>query len=60
MKTSKIYKIVIAGVSMAVMSACTDLVNEEKDSVVSPSADGGFSPVNVTEALASAYKDLST
>lgn len=60
MKTSSIYRIVIAGVSMAVMSACTDLVNEEKDSVVNKATDGGFAPVNVPEALASAYKDLST
>lgn len=60
MKTSNIYKIIVAGVSMAVFSACTDLVNDEKDSVVNESTGGGFAPVNVTEALASAYKDLST
>ena len=60
MKTSNIYKVVVAGVSMAVLSACTDLVNDEKDSVVNKTTDGGFAPVNVTEALASAYKDLST
>ncbi|MEO6286178.1 MAG: RagB/SusD family nutrient uptake outer membrane protein [Dyadobacter sp.] len=60
MKTSQIYKVLVAGMSMAVLSACTDLVNEEKDSVVNKSADGKFAPVNVPEALASAYKDLST
>jgi hypothetical protein len=35
-------------------------VNEEKDSVVNPVVEGGFAPVNVPEALSSAYKDLST
>lgn len=60
MKTSKIYKILVAGISIGVLSSCTDLVNEERDSVVSKTADGGFAPVNVTEALSSAYKDLST
>ncbi|NIJ55729.1 RagB/SusD family nutrient uptake outer membrane protein [Dyadobacter arcticus] len=60
MKTGKIYKVLVAGMSIAVLSACTDLVNEEKDSVVNKDADGGFAPVIVTEALASAYKDLST
>ncbi|TLU98871.1 RagB/SusD family nutrient uptake outer membrane protein [Dyadobacter luticola] len=60
MKTGNIYKVLVAGMSMAVMSACTDLVTDEKDSVVNKTADGKFAPVNVPEALASAYKDLST
>lgn len=60
MKTSKLYKIFVAGASIAVFSACTDLVTDEKDSVVNKVVEGGFAPVNVVEALASAYKDLST
>lgn len=60
MKNSHIYKLLVLGVGIAVMSSCTDLVNEEKDSVVNPVVDGGFAPVNVPEALSSAYKDLST
>ena len=43
------------------MSARTDLVNEATDSVVNKDAHGGFAPIkDVGEALASAYKDLST
>lgn len=45
---------------MATLSACTDLVTVEKDSVVSQISEEGFVKVNPTEALASAYKDLST
>jgi len=60
MKIGNIYKVLFVGVSMTAMSSCTDLVNDEKDSVVNEVAEGGFAPVNVTEALASAYKDLST
>jgi starch-binding outer membrane protein, SusD/RagB family len=60
MKTSKTYKVVVAGLSIAMLSACTDLVNEEKDSVVNETVDGVFAPVNVVESLSSAYKDLST
>ncbi|MCF0050314.1 RagB/SusD family nutrient uptake outer membrane protein [Dyadobacter chenwenxiniae] len=60
MKTNQIYKLLVTGVCMATLSACTDLVNEEKDSVVNKVVEGNFAPVNVPEALASAYKDLST
>ncbi|WP_254411854.1 RagB/SusD family nutrient uptake outer membrane protein [Dyadobacter diqingensis] len=60
MKNSHIYKLLVLGVSIAAISSCTDLVNEEKDSVVNPVVEGGFAPVNVPEALSSAYKDLST
>jgi len=60
MKRNQIYKLLVASVSMAAMSACTDLVTDEKDSVVNEVVEGGFAPVNVPEALASAYKDLST
>jgi hypothetical protein len=60
MKRNQIYKLLVAGVSMVAMSACTDLVTDEKDSVVNEVVEGGFAPVNVPEALASAYKDLST
>lgn len=60
MKNSHIYKLLVLGVGIAAISSCTDLVNEEKDSVVNPVVEGGFAPVNVPEALSSAYKDLST
>jgi hypothetical protein len=60
MKNSHIYKLLVLGVGIASISSCTDLVNEEKDSVVNPVVEGGFAPVNVPEALSSAYKDLST
>ncbi|MCE7066353.1 RagB/SusD family nutrient uptake outer membrane protein [Dyadobacter sp. CY326] len=60
MKTSQIYKVMVTGVCMATLSACTDLVTDEKDSVVNKVVEGNFAPVNVVEALSSAYKDLST
>jgi len=60
MKTSHIYKLLVLSASIATLTSCTDLVNDEKDSVVNEVVEGGFAPVNVPEALASAYKDLST
>lgn len=50
----------MAGVVVAFMTGCTDLVNDEMDSVVGEVSAEGFVKVNVSEALASAYKDLST
>ncbi|OJV17524.1 MAG: RagB/SusD family nutrient uptake outer membrane protein [Dyadobacter sp. 50-39] len=60
MKKGILYKSLVAGVVVAFMSGCTDLVNDEMDSVVGQVGAEGFVKVNVPEALASAYKDLST
>lgn len=60
MKRNQIYKMLVMGVTMASLAACTDLITDEKDSVVNKVVEGGFAPVIVTEALSSAYKDLST
>ena len=60
MKSNKIYRLLILSACVSFMSACTDLITEEKDSLVSKSESGEFVPVNVPEALSSAYKDLST
>lgn len=60
MKKNQIYKLLVFSVSLAGLSSCTDLIPDEKDSVVNKVVEGGFAPVNVPEALSSAYKDLST
>ena len=58
MKRNQIYKLLVAGVSIASMTACTDLVNQEKDSIVRTSAGGTFTPGDPAALLESAYKDL--
>lgn len=60
MRNYGIYKLCV--VSLLTLSAgCTDLVTDEVDSIVSPVSDEGFVKIkDVKEALASAYKDLST
>lgn len=60
MKKGIIYKSLVACVVVAFATSCTDLINDEKDSVVAEVSDEGFVKVNVPEALESAYKDLST
>jgi hypothetical protein len=60
MKKIQFKKVLLAGLSVFMMSACTDLINDEKDSIVRANeGGGGFSPGNPTELLVSAYKDLS-
>ncbi|MBK8635403.1 MAG: RagB/SusD family nutrient uptake outer membrane protein [Saprospiraceae bacterium] len=56
-----IKKIFAIGVtaSLLLTSACTDLVNEERDSIVLPVTTDGFAKVNVPSFLEAAYKDLS-
>jgi len=55
----KLHKIILTSICMFSLTNCTDLVNDEKDSVVRVTAPGSsFSPGNPTEMLASAYKDL--
>lgn len=58
MKKNNIYKILLASTGLAFMSACTDLVNDEKDSIVRTSAGGTFTPGDPAALLESAYKDL--
>ncbi|WP_229244199.1 RagB/SusD family nutrient uptake outer membrane protein [Emticicia sp. CRIBPO] len=58
MKINKIYKVLGVGLGLVSFTACTDLINDEKDSVVRESESGGFTPGNPTELLASAYVDL--
>ncbi|SDF71951.1 SusD family protein [Dyadobacter soli] len=62
MKKTKTYhkhKLVAFALFMFAMAGCTDLVNDEQDSVVRPPVEGSsFAPGNPTEMLASAYKDL--
>ncbi len=56
----KFNKILLTGLSLAALTSCTDLVNDETDSIVRASEGGGFTAGNPTELLVSAYKDLST
>lgn len=58
MKTKQIFKFFVVGAGIATFTACTDLVNQEKDSIVRSSAGGGFTPGDPTALLESAYKDL--
>lgn len=58
MKRNQIFKLLVTGVSMATMTACTDLVNDEKDSIVRTSTGGTFTPGDPAALLESAYKDL--
>ncbi len=58
MKKNNIYKILLASTGLAFMSACTDLVNDEKDSIVRTSTGGTFTPGDPAALLESAYKDL--
>ncbi|PWJ60415.1 putative outer membrane starch-binding protein [Dyadobacter jejuensis] len=60
MKNISIYQILASAACMSLFIGCTDLVNEEKDSIVRSSEGGGFTAGNPTELLASAYKDLGT
>ncbi|WP_025763256.1 RagB/SusD family nutrient uptake outer membrane protein [Dyadobacter tibetensis] len=60
MKKLSIYQVLVTTACLAMLTGCTDLVNEEKDSIVRTSEGGGFTPGNPTELLASAYKDLGT
>ncbi|MCR9063332.1 MAG: RagB/SusD family nutrient uptake outer membrane protein [Cytophagales bacterium] len=59
MKNINIKKVLIGGLSVMLMTSCTDLVNDEKDSIVRVGSQDGFTPGNPTELLISAYKDLS-
>lgn len=60
MKKMNFKKVLVGGLSVMLLSSCTDLVNDEKDSIVRASeGGGGFTPGNPTELLVSAYKDLS-
>jgi len=58
MKKNQIFKVLLAGAGMATFTACTDLVNDEKDSIVRVSSGGGFTPGDPAALLESAYKDL--
>ncbi len=58
MKKYSINKIVLIGACFFMLAGCTDLVNSEKDSIVRPSEDGGFTAGDPTQLLSSAYKDL--
>lgn len=61
MKKNHIYKLLVSGLSIMSLSACTDLVVTEKDSIVRASSGGSvFTPGDPSEMLASAYKDLGT
>ncbi len=52
-------KILVTGLSIFALTSCTDLVNDETDSIVRTGGAGGFTAGNPTELLISAYKDLS-
>ncbi|MFN3488229.1 MAG: RagB/SusD family nutrient uptake outer membrane protein [Emticicia sp.] len=58
MKKNNIYKLLVTSLSLATMSACTDLVNDEKDSIVRTSVGGAFVAGDPAALLESAYKDL--
>ena len=59
MKYTKISTFLLFGVlGLFAFSACTDLKPDEKDSIVSSDATGGFVPGDPTQLLISAYKDL--
>lgn len=59
MKNNNLKRFLIAGIGLFAATSCTDLVNEETDSIVRAET-GGFSPGNASELLISAYKDLGT
>lgn len=59
MKNNNLKRFLVAGISLLAVTSCTDLVNEETDSIVRAET-GGFSPGNPSELLISAYKDLGT
>ncbi|MGR3811536.1 RagB/SusD family nutrient uptake outer membrane protein [Jiulongibacter sp. NS-SX5] len=59
MKNKNFKKIIAGGLSIMMLASCTDLINDEKDSIVRANeGGGGFTPGNPTELLVSAYKDL--
>ena len=59
MKKNNIYKLLVTSLSLATMSACTDLVNDEKDSLVRVITAGStFAAGDPVALLESAYKDL--
>ncbi|MCF8324559.1 MAG: RagB/SusD family nutrient uptake outer membrane protein [Leadbetterella sp.] len=60
MKNNNLKRFLIAGIGLFAATSCTDLVNEETDSIVRASEGGGFTAGNPTELLISAYKDLGT
>lgn len=60
MKNNNIKRFIVAGIGILAFTSCTDLVNDETDSIVRASEGGGFTPGNPTELLVSAYKDLGT
>ena len=60
MKNNNFKRFLIAGIGLFAATSCTDLVNEETDSIVRASEGGGFTAGNPTELLISAYKDLGT
>jgi starch-binding outer membrane protein, SusD/RagB family len=60
MKNNNIKRFLIAGIGLFAATSCTDLANEETDSIVRASEGGGFTAGNPTELLISAYKDLGT
>jgi len=58
MKRNHFYKTLGFGLSLVAFTACTDLVTDERDSIVRENSQAGFTPGNPTELLASAYIDL--
>ncbi|MCP9766680.1 RagB/SusD family nutrient uptake outer membrane protein [Lacihabitans sp. LS3-19] len=61
MKNNNLKRFLIASLGVMSFTACTDLTNNETDSIVRASEGGsGFTPGNPSELLISAYKDLST
>ncbi len=59
MKKNHLYRLLVAGVSIASLASCTDLITQEKDSIVRVSTGGSvFTKGDPTALLASAYTDL--
>ncbi|MFN3784779.1 MAG: RagB/SusD family nutrient uptake outer membrane protein [Spirosomataceae bacterium] len=58
MKRNHFYKALGFGMSFMAFTACTDLITEEKDSILRENSQAGFTPGNPSELLASAYIDL--
>lgn len=58
MKSNK-YKLILASIAALSFSSCTDLVTDEKDSILQ-STGSGFTPGDPAILLVSAYKDLGT
>ncbi|WP_341226239.1 RagB/SusD family nutrient uptake outer membrane protein [uncultured Arcticibacterium sp.] len=58
MKNKEIKNILLASCGIFMMTACTDLINNEKDTIVAVSDGDGFAAGDPTELLISAYKDL--